>query len=377
VFPDKSIRCASGARPTPTVFAQTMSTNPYRCSVLLLDDQPGVLALLAKQLAPEFDTTTATTTAQAQGLFADRQFDIVVSDLQLGPESGIAFLDWVRREHPTTARVLLTGTARLEDAAQAINCCQVHRLVLKPWKTEDLLANLRAVSGPVLLERSHEELLEQYRTLTQDLERRVAERTEQLEAKTRELETTLHELEQKNHILEKMALTDALTGLPNRRAIDLIARKELLRRTRSPAPIAVGLIDADHFKDINSAYLLSGGDHTLTWLGKMLHATVRASDSIGRVGGEEFMVVAPDTDAAGAETLAERLRTTVERQDTVYNGRSIRITVSVGFAVAEPATAVGYDQLREVAAAGLAEAKMRGRNRSVIKVFAPRFAEKT
>lgn len=352
----------------------TKDAHRYRCSVLLVDDQPAVLALLARQIGREFDTATASSPTEAQGLWADRSFDIVVSDLQIGSESGIAFLDWVRRTHPGTARVLLTGTARLEDAAQAINCSQVHRLVLKPWKAEDLLANLRAVSRPVLLERSHEQLLEDYRKLTDDLERRVKERTEQLEAKTRELQSTLHELEQKNHILEKMALTDALTGLPNRRAIDLIARKELLRRTRTPAPLAVGLIDADHFKDINSTFLLSGGDHALIWLGKTLHATIRASDSIGRVGGEEFMVVAPETDLAGAEALAERLRTTVEQSQTVYNSRPIRITVSVGFGVADANSVVSYDQLRELAAVALSEAKQRGRNRSVIHSLIPTFA---
>jgi diguanylate cyclase (GGDEF)-like protein len=348
-----------------------MATNRYGCSVLVLDDQEAVLALLARQLGREFETATATTPEQAQNMLAERPFDIVVSDLQLGKTSGIAFLEWVRQNYPRTARVLLTGTARLEDAAQAINCCQVQRLVLKPWKMEDLLANLRAVSRPVLLERSHERLLEEYRTLTQDLEGRVRERTEQLEVKTRELQSALHELEKKNHILEKMALTDALTGLPNRRAIDLIARKELLRRTRTPAPIAVGLIDADHFKNINSAFLLSGGDHTLTWLAKTLHATVRASDSIGRVGGEEFMVVAPETDLGGAEVLGERLRTTIEQAETVYNGRPIRLTVSVGFGVADAGIPAAYDQLREVAAAALAEAKQRGRNRSVVATIAP------
>jgi diguanylate cyclase len=371
VLPDNSLRPVSDAPPLPT-----MATNRYRCSVLLLDDQPAVLALLARQLGREFDTATATTPSQAQTMLVERPFDIVVSDLQLGNVSGIAFLEWVRQNHPRSARILLTGTARLEDAAQAINCCQVQRLVLKPWKMEDLLANLRAVSRPVLLERSHEKLLEEYRTLTQDLERRVRDRTEELEVKTHQLQSALHELEKKNHILEKMALTDALTGLPNRRAIDLIARKELLRRARTPAPIAVGLIDADHFKDINSTFLLSGGDHALTWLAKTLHATVRASDSIGRVGGEEFMVVAPDTEMGGAEVLAERLRTTIEQSETVYNGRPIRITVSVGFGVADVGVPVAYDRLREMAAAALAEAKQRGRNRSVVASVTPAFAEK-
>jgi diguanylate cyclase (GGDEF)-like protein len=223
----------------------------------------------------------------------------------------------------------------------------------------------------LILERNHEQLFDEYRRLTQHLERRVQERTEELEERTRQLQTALHELEKTNHILEKIALTDVLTTLPNRRAIDLIARKELLRRTRNPTPLAIGLIDADHFKDINSAFLLSGGDHALVWLGKTLQATVRASDSIGRVGGEEFMVVAPDTDAEGAEILAERLRTTIEQQETVFREQPIRLTVSVGFAVTAAHIPVGYDQLRELAAAALSEAKQRGRNCCVVKSYTP------
>src|SRR4029079_10911292 len=122
------------------------------------------------------------------------------------------------------------------------------------------------------------------------------------------LEVANGQLQQKTAFLEKMALTDALTDLPNRRAIDLIAQKELHRRQRVPAPIAFVLIDIDHFKQVNTDYTLAGGDHALTWIAGVLQASVRASDSLGRVGGEEFMVVAPNTDEAGAEVLAERLR---------------------------------------------------------------------
>ena len=99
-----------------------------------------------------------------------------------------------------------------------------------------------------------------------------------------------------------MALTDSLTGLPNRRAIDLIARKELLRRARTPTPFALALIDADHFKQINTDYLYPGGDHVLAWLAGVLQNTVRTSDSLGRVGGEEFLVIAPNTDMNSQRT---------------------------------------------------------------------------
>jgi diguanylate cyclase (GGDEF)-like protein len=327
---------------------------------LVVDDEPSVRALLLGQLGDEFDVRVAGSAEQARHTLLDSPADIVLTDLLLPDGTGVQLLDWVQRILPRTGRVLLTGTARIEDAADAVNCSRVHRLVLKPWRTEDLLATLRSVARGLLLEHSHEQLLDEYRRLNADLEQRVQERT-------RELEQALHQLQMKNQILEKMALTDPLTGLPNRRAIELIARKELLRRTRTPAGIAFGLVDADRFKTINSRYLLSGGDHVLVWLGQTLAASIRATDALGRVGGEEFMVVAPGTDGTGADVLAERLRSTVAEAETAYQGQPIRMTVSVGFAVAPAELAAGYEQLREAAAAALAEAKATGRDRCVIR----------
>jgi diguanylate cyclase (GGDEF)-like protein len=332
----------------------------YKCSVLIVDDEPAVLTVLGQQLGREFEVTAADTVEQAKQAIELHPPDIVLSDLHLRGGTGLQLLEWVQRTAPKVARVLLTGTGRIEDAADAINCCGVHRILLKPLRGEDLLAAMRSVARGLLLERSHEQLLDEYRHLNQELEKRVQERTQ-------ELEQALHQVRVKNQILEKMALTDVLTGLPNRRAIELIGRKEVLRRTRDPAPIAFGLLDADHFKLINSHHLLSGGDHVLAWLAQVLQASIRATDALGRVGGEEFMVVAPLTDLAGAEVLAERLRATVEGSVTEFHGTPIPVTVSGGFAVAAEGVAVVYEQLREAAAEALAEAKATGRNRCVVR----------
>ena len=129
------------------------------------------------------------------------------------------------------------------------------------------------------------------------------------------------------------------------------------------------LIDADHFKQINTDYLYPGGDHALVWLSGVLQESIRASDSLGRVGGEEFLVVAPDTDADGALVLAERLRENVAAGRTEYNGRAMRLTISLGLAVAEANTAAAYDDLRDCAAEALRESKESGRNRAVIRTY--------
>ena len=331
---------------------------PPRCTLLLVDDEPGVLALLVEQLSPEFEVATACTAEQARRSLRDRPADIVLTDLQLPDGNGIQLLDWVHQSWPGTARVLLTGTARIEDAADAINCSRSHRMLLKPWRAEDLVATMRGVARTLLLERRNEQLLGQLRASHDELEDHVRSRT-------RELEEALQQLQAKNQILEKMALTDALTGLPNRRAIELVARKELLRRARTPSPIAFGLIDADHFRAINTAHLHCGGDHALIWLGQKLQGSLRASDALGRVGGEEFMVVAPATDRAGAEALGERLRHAVAERPTLYHGVAIPVTVSVGFAVCPAGAVLNYEALRKQAAAALSEAKGGGRNRCV------------
>jgi diguanylate cyclase (GGDEF)-like protein len=339
-----------------------MNVTRYKCSVLAVDDDPAILSLLAHQLGNDFEVITVGSVEQARNILAQRSVDIVLTDLKLPDEPGLALLDWVRRTTPRTSRILITGTARLEDAADAINQTQVHRLVLKPWRSEDLLQSLRAVSRALLLERSHEQLLDELRKLNLELEQRVNDRT-------RELDIAVAQLQQKNSILEKMSLTDPLTGLSNRRAIDRIARNELQRRSRLAAPLTMALIDIDHFKDINTNYLLPGGDHVLIWLAGVLQSSIRGLDSLGRIGGEEFLVIAPNTDVAGAVVLAERLRASVESGSTEYNGQSIKLTVSLGLAVVDTNVTVTHDILRESAASALKEAKETGRNRSVIRQF--------
>ena len=137
-----------------------MPSTRYKCSLLVVDDEPSVLALLAGQLAHEFDVITALSAESARQCLSERPIDIVLTDLHLSDDTGIHLLDWVHRTIPRAARVLLTGTARIEDAADAINNCRVHRLILKPWRSEDLLATLRSVARGLLLERSHEQLLD-------------------------------------------------------------------------------------------------------------------------------------------------------------------------------------------------------------------------
>ena len=337
--------------------------SPPRCSVLVVDDEAPVRTTLAALLSGEFDVQTTESAEAAQHLFAARNFDLLLADQQLPGMAGVQLLEWVRQHSPRTIRLLMTGRGRFEDAVQAINCGRVHRYLFKPWGAEELLQILREAAHTFALERSNVQLLEETRRLNLELEQRVRERT-------RELEEANRQLHQKNGLLEKLALTDPLTGLPNRRATDALVEAELLRRARYPSALALGVIDVDHFKEVNARYLLPGGDQVLAGLARTFTASLRAVDSVGRIGGEEFLVVAPETGAEGARVLAERIRAAVAGSCHYYKQHEIRVTVSVGFAVAAADLQACYDQFKHVAAASLADAKTDGRNRSVVRDLA-------
>lgn len=333
-----------------------------KCSILAVDDEKYILHLLTALLGKDFEVVTADSLAQAREILRQRDIDIIISDQYLQPgETGVQLLEWIRLAHPKCVRILMTARASIDDVIDAINQGQVHRILLKPLQTENLLHSLRTITRTVLLERSHEQLLEELRRLNLELEHRVQQRTHQLEDANRQLQY-------KNSILERMALTDALTGLPNRRAMDRLVRAEFQRRSRHPAAITLGIIDIDHFKNVNTQYLLPGGDHVLVWLAQTMNNSIRNIDTIGRIGGEEFMLLAPGTGSEGAHILAERVRTFVEQSQTTYNGQTIQITVSIGVATADEGVNISYDELKHLASTAMAEAKQTGRNRSIVKL---------
>jgi diguanylate cyclase len=218
-------------------------------------------------------------------------------------------------------------------------------------------AALSVETGTILLD-AQKRILEQ----TQALERT----NERLTQRNRELEDTNIRLRWLNEELERLATTDELTGLYNRRLIEAAAQDEVSRHARYATPLALGLLDVDHFKDVNSEHTLTGGDQVLIGLARALAGSVRTTDRVGRIGGDEFMVLAPQSDLEGAGMLAERIRSTMEQTPIIYDGRQIAMTVSIGFAVMVTAGRTRYDELRHAAAEALVEAK-KGRNCCVIR----------
>jgi PleD family two-component response regulator len=239
-----------------------------RCTVLLVDDEPYILPTLKALLAGEFDVLTASSAEEAERLLAARPIDVLLADQKMPRRTGVQLLEWARQHSPHTIRLLMTGYSELDDAVEAINRGHVYYYLLKPWRADDLLQIIRNAADKFHLERRREELLCELQQLNQELERRVAQRTQDLEEANQLLEQRAREL-------ERLALTDPLTGLLNRRAMDELAHFELKRHARYPSPLALGYVDIDHFKRVNSDYLLTGGDEVLKGLARVLTGSVR------------------------------------------------------------------------------------------------------
>ncbi len=172
-------------------------------------------------------------------------------------------------------------------------------------------------------------------------------------------------------VLKHEATHDRLTGLWNRgRILDELARE--LRRTRREATsLAVVMADVDHFKRINDSHGHAVGDTVLHRVGQRILSTLRASDSIGRFGGEEFLLVLPRADVNGGRDVAERVRGSLAAAPIIAPSGEVRVTMSLG--VACSTTTLGDSAaLVEAADRALYEAKANGRNRVELSVIGPR-----
>jgi diguanylate cyclase (GGDEF)-like protein len=164
--------------------------------------------------------------------------------------------------------------------------------------------------------------------------------------------------------LRRMATRDSLTGTWNRAAILDLLERERARAGRGRSPLAVILADADHFKRINDTYGHLAGDRVLREVAGRMMALLRPYDTVGRYGGEEFLIVLPGCDAAAATGLAERLRRGVAAEPVEAGDGPLAVTLSLGVAVWD-GTADTLGLLQAVDAA-LYRAKHEGRNRAVL-----------
>jgi two-component system, cell cycle response regulator len=227
-------------------------------------------------------------------------------------------------QEPYTYVLLLTARSDSQDLVEAIDAGADDYLT-KPFNSSELRARLRAG-------------------------RRIVELQEQL-------------LEAQAALRER-ATYDGLTGIFNRAAIMEILRQELARAAREFKPFSILMADLDHFKEVNDVYGHLAGDEVLREAARRMKASVRCYDSIGRYGGEEFLVVLPGCDSLESWMLGERMRQAIAGEPFVVDRALYPISCSVGCATQPTAADYDSDALIRLADCALYAAKNSGRNRT-------------
>jgi diguanylate cyclase (GGDEF)-like protein len=171
--------------------------------------------------------------------------------------------------------------------------------------------------------------------------------------------------------IRDMAMRDGLTGLYNRRAFDDQLRHALGREDRQKGRLGLVLLDIDHFKKLNDTFGHPAGDAVLRHTAHVVEHHLRRADEAARFGGEEFALILPNTEEAGAVRLAERVQGAVEKAQLVFEGARLSVTVSLGVAV-WPADGQDEEALIAAADRALYAAKQAGRNRVVSASALPR-----
>ncbi|MEM7446633.1 MAG: diguanylate cyclase [Myxococcota bacterium] len=281
------------------------------------------------------------------------------------PEDKLARLSWAAER----LAAVFEGGPTHKLRAQAIEA-GVH-LALDEQIIEELLNSI-----PIKVEecaRDFERTLRPQANL-EDLIKDAAEELFQLnvqyEGAVRRLERLLEEkevlateLRRANQVLKTMALSDALTKLPNKRALDETITREFERSRKRGLPLAVAMIDVDHFKAFNDTHGHQAGDLVLSSVAAALKDHLRKSDFPARFGGEEFCVIMPNTEAKEAARLAEEMREAIEAKVVDYHGEPLRVTASLGVTCDSRLAAENPEELIENADRALYAAKNAGRNR--------------
>ena len=300
--------------------------------MLVIDDEDAIRRLLVLATAEAGGQADAVATVkEARALVEKRDYAFVVIDKNLPDASGLDLLRFVRERQPRTEVIMITGYPSTESAVEAIRLGALD-YISKPFDLEVVVHHLR-----LALER---------RRMRDDLERLV------------------EGLRAANERLERTSTTDALTGLSTRAAILQELDREVRRAQRYGRAISVLLLDVDELESVNRGPGPEAGDRVLGLIGQLLHMTVRSSDLCGRTDGEEFLVIAPETDAPSAMRLAERLRSIIEERSAATSAAVPKVTISIGVATAAGDAATSTALLR-LAREGLARAKRAGRNRAV------------
>ena len=314
--------------------------NEYKMSVLLVEDDRSMMTLMQSLLRSVGHTVyTARNGVEALAEVELHHPQLILSDWMMPQMDGITFCRKLREREDWRDIYMIIMTAH-EDINRLVEAFEAGAddYLVKPIIPKIFYARMRA--GMRVAKLQHE----------------LAQEREQLLHLSKDLATA-------NEHLHMLALTDVLTALPNRRAAMERLEQEWAIMMRGNRPLSCMMLDIDRFKLINDRFGHPAGDVTLKHVAQNLRKSARAQDVVCRIGGEEFLVICPDTEAEEAIQCAERLRKNIESTEVPNGSNSLKVSISIGVAV-RTSDMQDIDELLKRADQNLYTAKQEGRNRT-------------
>jgi diguanylate cyclase (GGDEF)-like protein len=312
--------------------------------ILIVDDLPqNILALEAVIADMGFDIITAPSGNDALRLSLKHDFALILLDVQMPGMNGFEVARLIRSNPKTTHFPIIFVTAGMKDLLDQIEGYETGAVdyLMKPFEPVILRSKVRVF----------QELYKQRKLIEKfyfNLEQIVEERTVELKAA--------------NETISRLAATDELTKLSNRRAFNANLASSLSAARRHDYPLSMIMIDLDHFKTVNDTFGHSEGDNILKMFADVLRDIIRTEDVAARWGGEEFIVILPHTSRDAAASLAERIRVTFAR----YSDSAAPLALSASFGVVQLQNEEDADAFIRRADDALFSAKHGGRNQVVM-----------
>jgi diguanylate cyclase (GGDEF)-like protein len=342
--------------------------------ILCVDDEPAVLESLKielrRGLGQGYLIETAESSEEALQVLDDLQLRhqdvaVVIADYLMPNMRGDELLQEVHRRSPETLKIMLTGQTTVEAIASVVNSAQLYRYISKPWESHDLLLTLKSA---LAYYRQQQLILAQeaeLRRVNEELKRLVEDQSAIIQDRT-------FELERANRQLHRLANTDSLTDIPNRRFFDEKLQQEWSICQREQQYLTLIFADVDYFKAYNDTYGHQEGDVCLRLVAKSMQTALkRPRDLVARYGGEEFVLLLPNTETGGACAVIAEIQQRIRDLSIPHSGSKVSgwVTVSFGGTVAVPLSPHSPSELLQIADLALYDAKEQGRNGYVFREF--------
>ena len=330
---------------------QAQSTEPLKMPILnsialVVDDEPNVCDVMSMILENEgFTVVTANSGEEALSFFGEYFFDVVFTDVCMDGMSGLDLLTRIKHIDKSIKTVVMTAHTGYDTVLEALRG-GAHDFIEKPLDDHSKIASIALTArSHALLERDNQDLLAR------------------LKIKHGKLEAANKQLIELNQQLEKLAVTDSLTGLKYRRYIDSALSNLFNQYSRYKAPFCVAMIDVDNFKEFNDQHGHSAGDTVLKIISEQLLLNTRNADTVGRYGGEEFFIIMANTAPKQGMVVAQRILEAVRDRKFEINGTPVSVTVSIGLSGLDGSQELANEQIiLDQSDEALYCAKQQGRN---------------